>query len=62
MQTFFYDTLEDYCCVFLRDLYNSGTVYQSCTSCVPFCLNHAMGRRSDLLWYATTFLETGLIV
>nr|CCA25907.1 AlNc14C331G10693 [Albugo laibachii Nc14] len=51
MQTFFYDTLEYYCCVFLRDMYTIGTVYQLCTSCVPFCLKHPMGRRSDLLWY-----------
>nr|CCA28040.1 AlNc14C1007G12711 [Albugo laibachii Nc14] len=37
--------------LFLRDLYSSGTVYQLCTSYVPFCLKHPMGRRSDLLWY-----------
>nr|CCA20154.1 AlNc14C87G5552 [Albugo laibachii Nc14] len=51
MKTFFYDTLEDYCCVFLRDMYKSGTVYQLCTSCVLICLTHLMGRRSDLSWY-----------
>nr|CCA26155.1 AlNc14C352G10913 [Albugo laibachii Nc14] len=53
MQTFFYDTLEDYCCVFLRDMYDIGTVYHLCTSSVPFCLKHPMGRMSDLSWYAT---------
>nr|CCA15787.1 PREDICTED: GapPol polyproteinlike putative [Albugo laibachii Nc14] len=55
MQTFFYDTLEDYCCVFLRDMYNIGTVYQLYASCVPLCLKHPMGRRSDLSWYGELY-------